>query len=236
MTKNGVDNIELWTTDIQSLKIAQKKYLFYFDHTLSVLDIGCNKGAFLELLRENNIPYIGIDIDPNMVSYCKSKGFNNVYLADAITFLKDKHCCYGGIFCSHVIEHMGPEEAILFIKMCHNALKPGGRLVIITPNPRNWQVISHTFWLDTTHVRPYPLLLLEKILNECSFKIIDKGRGLQVANVSGNFCKLISMSIRRHLRQMITVFRKYLLGGGFYDMDYMELGHEIIIVGEKPTV
>jgi hypothetical protein len=54
-------------------------------------------------------------------------------------------------------------------------LKPRGKLVIITPNPENLQVITCTFWLDLTHRRPYPLMLLKALLEESGFKIEDAG-------------------------------------------------------------
>jgi SAM-dependent methyltransferase len=49
------------------------------------------------------------------------------------------------------------------IAACARVLEPGGRLLIATPNACNLIVLEETFWLDPTHVRPYPRALLERM-------------------------------------------------------------------------
>jgi O-antigen chain-terminating methyltransferase len=43
-------------------------------------------------------------------------------------------------------------------------LKPGGMAVFETPNPENIHVSTHSFYLDPTHVRPLPSLLMRFLL------------------------------------------------------------------------
>ena len=79
------------------------------------------------------------------------------------------------MFCSHLIEHLTPPEFERLIHALGKVLIPGGRVVIITPNPVNLHVMSETFYLDMSHVRPYPLPLIEQIFSEAGMRTVDKG-------------------------------------------------------------
>src|SRR5713101_1372652 len=57
------------------------------------------------------------------------------------------------IGCSHVIEHMAHEDAMAFLELCHQTLRPGGKL-LLTPNPEDLRVISEIFWLDPPQSSP----------------------------------------------------------------------------------
>lgn len=180
------------------IKNRQKKYIKYFDSCRSVLDIGCGRGEFMELLKEKNIPVTGIDTDEDMVKICRGKGFNVLH-ADVHTFLKDKLGSYDGIFCSHIIEHFDSQDAIDLLNSCREALKSRGVLIIITPNPKNLHVIANTFWLDLTHKRPYPLHLLEQLLIEREFEIIASGEDKDTVIVKKDWKRRILYKIVRRL-------------------------------------
>jgi 2-polyprenyl-3-methyl-5-hydroxy-6-metoxy-1,4-benzoquinol methylase len=158
----------------ESTKRLQRKYVKYFQNYSKVLDIGCGKGFFLELLKENGISAEGIDTEEEMVKICCKKGFK-VFQSEALSFLEDKIETYNGIFCSHIIEHMMPEKVLNLFRLCFSALKSEGMLVVITPNFGNLDVATERFWMDISHIRPYPLILLEKMLSHTGFKIIEKG-------------------------------------------------------------
>jgi 2-polyprenyl-3-methyl-5-hydroxy-6-metoxy-1,4-benzoquinol methylase len=152
----------------------QRKYLRYFQKGGLILDVGCGRGEFLEILKQNHIKAEGVDSDPAMVELCHKKNLK-VFHSPAMDHLSARIESYDGIFASHVLEHMSGESVVEFLKSCHRALKPRGKLIIITPNPENLQVITCTFWLDLTHRRPYPLMLLKALLEESGFKIEDAG-------------------------------------------------------------
>ena len=48
----------------------------------------------------------------------------------------------------------------------------GGRLLVVTPNSRNLIVLSEVFWLDPTHVRPYPRALVERLGRAAGFTTV----------------------------------------------------------------
>jgi SAM-dependent methyltransferase len=84
-------------------------------------------------------------------------------LGEALDFLQKSSEKYDGIFASHVIEHMEIESGKALIEAMKSHLKPGGVMIIITPRPGSlWS--SENFWLDTTHVRPYPFELMKRLV------------------------------------------------------------------------
>jgi O-antigen chain-terminating methyltransferase len=156
------------------IKKRLKKYLPYFDGCRRVLDIGCGRGEFLELLKERDVQAIGIDTDSEMVKRCLQKGVAAFHV-DAHSFLRKTGESFDGIFCSQVMEHLDPDEAIDLLELCEKRLNPGGILIVITPNPRNIRVITELFWCDLTHKRLYPLRLLIQMLEERGFEIAASG-------------------------------------------------------------
>jgi SAM-dependent methyltransferase len=162
--------------DRHAVAAVQRPYVRYFRSAGArrVLDIGCGRGIFLELLREAGIDAAGVDLNANAVAECQQNGFSDVEQGDAVHFLERRRregTAYDGIFCSHVIEHMFPIEAIGLLDLCVAVLAPGGRFVLVTPNARNGRVWTETFWLDPTHVRPYPRRLIEGAFLELNLRI-----------------------------------------------------------------
>jgi len=153
-----------------TVRRIQKPFVRFFRDSAPVLDIGCGRGVFLQLLAEAQIEAFGIDHSEEALAVCREKGFK-VRGQDARAYLSAESESFGGIFCSHVIEHMGYEDALAFLQLCYRALRPGGRLLLITPNPEDICVMSDIFWLDPTHVRPYPKLLLKAMLQSGGFRI-----------------------------------------------------------------
>jgi 2-polyprenyl-3-methyl-5-hydroxy-6-metoxy-1,4-benzoquinol methylase len=118
------------------------------------LDIGCGRGEFLDLLREQQIEYAGIDLDPDMVERCRAKGHQLVEVADANSYLeKCADDSIGVIFCAQVIEHMPYEELLRFYDLGLRKLKPGGLFIVETVNPHSVPALK-TFWVDLTHKHP----------------------------------------------------------------------------------
>lgn len=148
----------------------------FFKGARSVLDLGCGRGVCLEMLREAGIQPVGIDLHPESVSWCQALGFTKVYQADAVEFLEGHPGAYDGVVCSHLIEHLPYSDAIGLVRAAYAALTPGGHLALVTPNPRDLHVITELFWLDPTHVRPYPLPLLDAMLRATGFEIVYAAR------------------------------------------------------------
>jgi 2-polyprenyl-3-methyl-5-hydroxy-6-metoxy-1,4-benzoquinol methylase len=149
----------------------QSNFVKFFLNSGPVLDIGCGRGTFLEVLSGAGIEALGIDSSEESLAICRKKGLQ-VERHDARDFMACTPRQFGGIFCSHVIEHMDYAEAMELLALCHRKLRPEGTLLLVTPNPEDLAIIAEVFWLDPTHVRPYPRLLLENMLRASGFKVV----------------------------------------------------------------
>lgn len=161
----------------QVVRQIQQPFVDLFRGQSPVLDIGCGRGIFLELLAKADIDAVGVDQSEEAVSACRAKGFS-VDCEDGRAYLNRTVGRFGGIFCSHVIEHMSYQDAMTFLQLCYGALRPSGVLLLVTPNPEDLTIISEIFWLDPSHIRPYPLLLLKSMLDAIGFHVIRESQFL----------------------------------------------------------
>jgi SAM-dependent methyltransferase/glycosyltransferase involved in cell wall biosynthesis len=138
----------------QFIRDRQRRYLQLLGDREPVLDIGCGRGEFLDLLRERGLEYAGIDPDPDMVGRCRAKGHEHVEVADANSYLeKCADDSIGAIFCAQVIEHMPYDELLRFYALGLRKLEPGGLFILETVNPHSVPALK-TFWVDPTHQHP----------------------------------------------------------------------------------
>jgi O-antigen chain-terminating methyltransferase len=139
-----------------------------------ILDVGCGRGEFIELLRENRIPAKGIDLNEDMVYSCKERGLD-VEQANALDYLRSQpDDSLGGVFACQVIEHLPVDEMIELIKLCYQKMEKGGRAVFETVNPLSLVVSATNFYMDFSHVRqvhPAALQFLSKAVGFISTEI-----------------------------------------------------------------
>lgn len=90
-------------------------------------------------------------------------------------FLESHKYEFDGVFASHLIEHFATREGLHLIQMMFESLWKGGVLIIVTPTFRDILVSVERFWLDISHVRPYPLPLLQELLKHLDMEILAKG-------------------------------------------------------------
>jgi SAM-dependent methyltransferase len=136
------------------IRDRQRRYLDLLGDREPVLDIGCGRGEFLDLLRERGLEYAGIDPDPDMVRRCRAKGHEHVEVADANSYLEKRaDDSIGAIFCAQVIEHMPYEQLLRFYSLSLRKLEPGGLFILETVNPHSVRALK-TFWVDPTHQHP----------------------------------------------------------------------------------
>lgn len=127
---------------------------------MPILDLGCGRGEWLDLLRDNQLEATGLDLNASMIEQCNSLGLK-VIQADALTYLSAADTSsLGAVTSFHMIEHFSFDVSLTLIDEALRVLKPGGVLILETPNPQNLLVGSHTFYLDPTHVKPIPSLML----------------------------------------------------------------------------
>ena len=140
---------------------------------LPVLDVGCGRGEFLGLLAAANIVARGIDLNHGFVEDCRADG-HDVIEGDAIAYLESLDPGSLRAVCAfHVVEHLPFETLDHFLRECRRVVAPGGGVIFETPNPENLTVGANTFWLDPTHLRPIPPLLLRFALEDAGFDEVD---------------------------------------------------------------
>lgn len=148
-------------------------YQARFTGCTRVLDIGCGRGEFLEVLREAEIPGVGIDLNEANVQLARQRGLD-ARSGDVFAFLESEGPgSFDGIFCAQVIEHLPPADVWRLVKATAAALKPGGVAVWETPNPECLAIFATHFYLDPSHTRPVPPALLAFYLEEAGFGRIE---------------------------------------------------------------
>lgn len=156
----------------EALRTVLQWYLRYFEGFHRVLDIGCGNGEFLQILQEADHEGVGVDIDPAMVQQCQVQGLT-AHEADVVTWLPTQAGQYDAIFSSNVIEHLDAKTVQAIVEGAYAALRPGGMLLLGTPNPESAIVQLYEYWRDPTHVRLYSRQLLEFFLDNAGFEAVQ---------------------------------------------------------------
>lgn len=124
------------------------------EQRLTVVDVGCGRGEWLEMLDEHSIPSYGIDMNGDMVETCLALGLA-AECGDAIAYLKKQvPNSVGAVTGFHLIEHLPFEQLLALFDAALHALCPGGVIIFETPNPENMKVGSCNFYFDPTHRNP----------------------------------------------------------------------------------
>lgn len=142
----------------------------------AVADIGCGRGEWLELLASWGREAQGVDTNALLVAQGRERGLA-MHQADAVAWLSQQADASLAVITSfHVVEHLPFGVLLSLVEQARRALKPGGLLVLETPNPENLIVASHTFWTDPTHQRPIPPSLLDFIVLHGGFEVVEVPR------------------------------------------------------------
>ena len=162
--------------------------------SMPILDVGCGRGEWLELLREHQLHGSGIDLNRVVLAICRERGLP-VLEAEAVEHLRSlPEASLGGVTAFHLVEHLALPQLLDLLDAARRALKPGGVAIFETPNPNNVFVGSRNFYLDPTHRHPIPPLLgrflaeargFERVeileLHPCPVEHVDTGTAGDVA-------------------------------------------------------
>jgi O-antigen chain-terminating methyltransferase len=150
----------------------QRVYVEEFRGVEPVLDVGCGRGEFLVLLREAGVEARGIDLDADMVAFCRGEGLD-VEQADAVAYLEGlADDSLGGLFAAHVVEHLPVPALVRMLELAAAKLRAGGLLVAETPNPTTLIALA-TFYADLTHVRPLHPETLSFLVRHAGFREVE---------------------------------------------------------------
>jgi O-antigen chain-terminating methyltransferase len=150
-----------------------------------VVDVGCGRGEWLELIRDSGLIGKGIEINRVFIDMCRGLGLD-ITEGDAIESLRAMpEGSAGAVTAMHLIEHLAFEQAIALLDEMRRVLRPGGIVIVETPNPENLSVGHHWFYTDPTHRNPIPPQTLRWIVeargfSEIRIERLDLARGLNV--------------------------------------------------------
>ncbi len=168
---------ETLRTERRATQEQQAPYAQLFRGLSPVLDLGCGRGEFLELLKEEGISAYGVDSDRLACEEARREFLNVVEgnLFDHLSQVPDRSL--GGIFCSRVVEYLPAHLQAELISLSAGKLKPDGLLVIETINPDSDFPFGRTAHIDPSHLRAiYPEILKSMIesngFDECRICVL----------------------------------------------------------------
>ncbi len=180
--------------------------------TNDVLDIGCGRGEWLEVLKKEGVAARGVDSNRVQVEWCRARGLE-VEEADALQHLRAQpDQSINVVTAFHVAEHLEFETLLAFLYEIMRVLRPSGLVIFETPNPENVSVANHNFYVDPTHKNPLPIPMM---------KFLFESRGLDNIEI----IKLHPSETPRveGATDLVERFNEYFYG----PMDYAIIGHKV---------
>jgi len=143
------------------------------DKNARILDVGCGYGAFLYFLKTEGYRNIeGVDISQEQIDTAKKLGLDNVVCEDALSFLQARPETYDCIVAIDFLEHFSKEEVLDILHAIFQALKPGGRLIIQTPNA-DGPFAGRYRYCDFTHEFALTATSARQILEAVGFRKVQ---------------------------------------------------------------
>jgi SAM-dependent methyltransferase len=154
----------------EAIRERQAHYVALFAGASDVLDLGCGRGEFLDLLREQGIAARGLDTNHEMVELCRARGLD-VAESDALDHVRAlPEASLGGLFAAQVVEHLAPAYVASLLDAAGAALRPGAHVVLETINPSCWTAFFESYLRDPTHVRAYHPETLSYLVTAAGFQ------------------------------------------------------------------
>ena len=154
--------------------IAQRleSYLPAFAGAHDVLDVGCGRGEFLDVLQQAGVPARGIDLNHEMVEICTARGLD-VIESDMLGYLESlPDGALGGLIAVQVVEHLDPSYLMRSLDVAYHKLRPGSTIILETINPACWFAFFSSYIRDVTHVRPLHPDTLQYLLTASGFQSV----------------------------------------------------------------
>jgi O-antigen chain-terminating methyltransferase len=151
----------------------QRDYLDYFRGRSDIVDVGCGRGEFLELMRENEITARGVELGLDQFLLCREKGLD-VVQEDLFTFLESQPDeSLGGLFSAQVIEHLSAQDQLRYVALAYRKTSPGSPVIFETINALSLYAVLNNYLLDPTHVRLVHPRLLEFAMQSVKFRDVQ---------------------------------------------------------------
>ena len=141
-----LNRLRVYQPDVEAAVIRTEKK--------PVLDLGCGRGEWLQLMQSLDIPASGVDVNIAQIAEAEEAGFNVQEMDARAALAQADDNSLSVISAYHLIEHIPFAEVAWISREALRVLAPGGLLIFETPNPRNVLVGATSFHNDPTHLRP----------------------------------------------------------------------------------
>jgi len=192
----------------EDIKKRVKVYLTYIEKlstikdNIEILDVGCGRGEWLELLKDNGYNKAkGLDLNRIMVQHSQELGLD-VIESDVIDYLKKQEDNSLSVITGfHIIEHLPFTTLLELFQESYRVLKKGGLVIFETPNPENIFVGACDFYIDATHLNPIPPQASEFLVQYSGFNSTEIKRV--------NYNSSIEPLEHKHLNHYLRTSRDY---------------------------
>ncbi len=190
----------------------------------TVLDIGCDKGYFLDEMRRLNYTVRGVEPSQNAREYCRRIGIDTVAALDEVDGAFDIITMW------HVLEHVADPQSFLATVLNH--LNPGGLLAVRVPDfACFWRKVFRRRWIwfqPENHYAHYSDLALAKVLESSGFENISVERGRPNNRLTARAYRLTNAVFRRFWQDSTTF-------GAWRQRRYEDFtGYELFALATKP--
>ena len=155
---------------------VQAPYRWHIRHLRlgRTLDVGCGIGRNLAHLNGNGV---GVDHNPESVEMARGRGLIAYTLDEWSHALEAEAGSFDTMLLSHIIEHMSEAEAEAIVSRYIKFIRPGGKVVFITPQERGYAA-------EATHVRLVGFPELERLCQKLGL-IVDLRRSFPFPRAAG---------------------------------------------------
>jgi SAM-dependent methyltransferase len=129
-----------------------------------VLDIGCGSGPLFPLLHGQGLIPVGVETNLTAARTAAQRGLGAVVLVTPAAALPFRAEVAGGVIAQHLLEHVA--EPLAVVEEWRRLLRPGGAVVVLTPNGRH---PDGAIFADPDHQTLFTAQSLTRLLTEAGF-------------------------------------------------------------------
>lgn len=195
------------TLDV-SVQYAQYESTYHHlpsERDAPVADLGCGKGEWIGWMNSKGFTSLtGVDLSESDLAIAKSSGTPCTWVYDNVTsFLESHEAAFDLLHAKDIVEHFTKDELISFLIAAKRALKPGGKLWLLTFNAQS-PLSSTTRYGDFTHEIGLTPSSISQCLRACGLgQITVQGRHYCSDSTSGK--------LRRYLGMLMYGFARFAL-------------------------